>query len=365
LDLRLKEKATIVPSERERAVFGARYILRVVLGLTLVVLTLELLVRFLVMGPGILFVPDSNIGKVPIKGTNVLWGTEGYGHTQYVRDGEIATLSMGGPVVVVLGDSHTEAYQVDDASKFVSVAETDLLAQGKRFDLHNLGFSGGTMADYVQLGPSITARYHPIAVVIQLTAADFGEESFDMTRVNYFVRASNGLLKLIHRDASVGSPSLGARVKHVSALINYLHMRYLTIAERKAGGTNTNRNGNTAATVEINRDAITAQLDMLQRAYAGTRVILLILPTVPRIQSGGISTMDPAHEQLLQIIRNLPSGAVGWQIVDPLPAFRQLPGHSELPRGFLNTRPGSGHLNVSGHRIVGKLLAEAIESVRP
>ena len=326
---------------------------------------LELFVRYLIMGAGTLFAPDRDIGKVPVNGTYVLWGTEGYGRTQYMWDGEIATPYTGGSPVVVLGDSHTEAHQVDDASKFVSVAEASLRDRGKIIDLHNLGFSSGTMADYVQLGPSVIARYRPIAVVIQLTAADFGPEAFDTTRVNHFVRKSNGSLILSHLDAPVSSPSLGARVKHASALVNYLHMRYLTIAERTAQKPDKNRDGNTIFAVRA-QHTIAAQLDLLQHAYAVTPVILLILPTVPRIQSGGIATVDPAHEEILQAIQSSLHGvAANWRIVDPSPGFRQLAEGGELPRGFLNTRPGSGHLNASGHRIVGEFLATAISSVLP
>jgi lysophospholipase L1-like esterase len=353
------------PDQPQHGMCLGRYVVGAVIGLIAVVLTLELLVRYLIMGPGILFVPDPDIGKVPIKGTHVLWGTEGYGHTHYVRNGEIATLSTGGPVVVVLGDSHTEAYQVDDDAKFVSVAEKILRSHGRTVDLRNLGFSGGTMADYAQLGPAIISRYHPVAVVIQLTAADFGAESFDTTRVNHFVRAPNGSLVLMHQNVPVSSPSLGARLKHVSALVNYLQMRYLTIAERRAHGSSANHDGSSASASGAERGTIPEQINLLQRAYTGTPVIFLLLPTLPRIESGRIVMFDPAQEQLLMTLRNSLSDVSGWQIADPLPAFRQLASQGELPRGFLNTRPGTGHLNTSGHQVVGELLARAIESVRP
>jgi len=69
--------------------------------------------------------------------------------------------------VVVIGDSHTEALQVDDAAKFVSVAETELRRRWQLIDLDNLGFSG-RIADYIRLGPAVMSRYRPVAVVIQL-----------------------------------------------------------------------------------------------------------------------------------------------------------------------------------------------------
>ena len=46
-----------------------------------------------------------------------------------------------------------------------------------------------------------------------------------------------------------------------------------------------------------------------------------------------------------------------------LPEFQQLLSTGYLPRGFLNTSPGVGHLNKYGNEVVGRLLAKAIEQV--
>ena len=77
------------------------------------------------------------------------------------------------------------------------------------------------------------SRYRPVAVVIQLSPEDFGAETFDADHMNYFEKESDGSLRLVHRDLGVGSPSLGARVKHAVALVNYSELRFLRIVERR------------------------------------------------------------------------------------------------------------------------------------
>ena len=253
----------------------------------------------------------------------------------------------------MLGDSHTEALQVDDAAKFVSRAETNLRRRGRTFDLRNLGFSGGTMADYVRLGPSIIGRYHPAMLVLQLSPGDFGPETFDPGHVNHFIRAADGSLRLVHLDAQVEQPSFGARVKHASALVTYIQQRYLKIAERASP--------RPVPQETIPFDTVPTQLDLLRRAYPGLPVILLVLPFVPRLESGTIVTVDTDYEKLLGIMRTALRDTPDWHVVDPLPEFRELQQEDKLPRGFANTRPGTGHLNAAGHRIVGDLLAEAID----
>ena len=76
------------------------------------------------------------------KGTIVRWGKEGFGTTRYSGDGEIATPFDEGMEVPVLGDSHTEAWQVDDRDKYVSIAETLLWQRHLRVNLRNLGLGG-------------------------------------------------------------------------------------------------------------------------------------------------------------------------------------------------------------------------------
>jgi len=337
-----------------------------VAGLVVTFCLLEGLVRFCVLGPGTLFAADPDIGKVPMRGTHVLWGTEGYGRTAYSGNGEIATPFTGRPSVVVIGDSHTEALQVDDAAKFVSVAETELRRRGQVFDLHNLGFSGGTIADYVRLGPAVMSRYRPVAVVIQLSPEDFGAETFEADHLNRFEKESDGALRLVHRDLGVGSPSLGARVKHAFALVNYSELRFLRIAERRAHAASAPGAESDAAPAQaLQWDTVPRELGLLRQAYPDVPVILLLLPFVPRVQTGTVITDDPDYQRLLATIRSTIHGYSGWQVLDPLSAFQSLAERRMLPRGFANSRPGTGHLNTIGHRVVGHLLADALSAIRP
>ena len=39
--------------------------------------------------------------------------------------------------------------------------------------------------------------------------------------------------------------------------------------------------------------------------------------------------------------------------------------HKEIPYGFANTKPGNGHLNKLGHRLVAETLITYIEEVMP
>ncbi|MDO9300398.1 MAG: hypothetical protein Q7T89_03405, partial [Anaerolineales bacterium] len=111
-------------------------------------LILEVVIRIFIIKPAYEhFVPG--LGIVAVDNAVTVWGVEGYGVTHYLSNGEISTPYQSEISVVVLGDSYTEAVQVNDDQKFVSVAENVLQERGLKMDLHNLGASGRSIADYV------------------------------------------------------------------------------------------------------------------------------------------------------------------------------------------------------------------------
>ena len=50
-------------------------------------------------------------------------------------------------------------------------------------------------------------------------------------------------------------------------------------------------------------------------------------------------------------------------MIDPSQEFNDLADQGQFPRGFINTRPGSGHLNKYGHEVVADLLVKKIEEI--
>ena len=76
-------------------------------------------------------------------------------------------------------------------------------------------------------------------------------------------------------------------------------------------------------------------------------------------------TDDSEYQRFLAMIRSTIRRFPGWEVVNPLPAFRSLVERRTLPRGFANSQPGTGHLNAVGHRVVGNLLADALGALRP
>ncbi len=291
---------------------------------------------------------------VPVAGSQRVWGTEGYGITRYLSHGEVATpFDDGATSVVVLGDSHTEAWQVSENDKYVSVAEKLVRSKGKSVNLHNLGSASNSVADYVYMAPMVAQYYHPAVVVIQLSTQDRGDDAFTPQHRSYFVIDDMGNLELHHRAVSAADTNP----------LNWLRLDLYVFGLNRIESIRANLNADdhsaraeTDANTAMRTDNWDKQLQVLKRAYAGTRMVLLLLPFFPKIGFDTINFEDSEYSTLLVSAKQ--SG--DFDIIDPKPEFDQLARLGYMPRGFGNTPPGTGHLNVYGHKMVGELLAEKI-----
>nr|MBI2905599.1 hypothetical protein [Chloroflexota bacterium] len=334
-----------------------RYLAQAGLWLALALVAAEGLLRVAVEARPFNYTYDGDWGWEPVAGSIELWAREGYGITRYLAHGEIATpYDDGDKTVVVLGDSHTEARQVNGSDNFVSVAERALRQQGLSINLRNLGRTDAGLPDYVYLAPFIKEVYRPDLVVVQISAQDFtSADAFGANRSNYFV-LNGDAVSVVHVPAPHQNGWLG-KLMHGSTLYAEYVNRSRVWAERELPS-----QGAPVAAAETSLpprapETVGAQLAALKAAYSDVPMILLILPQVPALQDGKLVEQVGDDEEALAASAQAVSG---WTVVDPLPQFVALAAQGVLPRGFWNRQPGRGHLNVDGHRAVGLLLAEQI-----
>ena len=339
---------------------SSRYLVEASVWCFLSLLIIELILRLSIYNPPLRRDVTNWAGDLPAVHSVILWGREGYALTQYEKWGEIRTPhhdSNRENDVIVLGDSQTECLQVADDVKFTSVAETILRQDDRDLDLHNLGRSGLAMADYVSWIPPYRSLYRPKLIVIQLSEADF-VESFHKDQFNYFVVDDQQKIELIHTFDLSGGFTQKARQRsdifpqlEEMGFVRWYFMRAAVAATPPAG----------SAAERFAPDLAEQQMHLLIDAAQGTPLLVVLLPSAPTIAGDGIQMADPTHQHLKAFLKRFPE----ITIVDVLPEFQELASHGQLPHGFFNTPPGTGHLNRFGNEVVGRLLAKAIEELLP
>ena len=134
---------------------SSRAAVRPIVGILLALLTFEVVLRQLTSGHVVL---DRRVGWVWQSTTVVHRLTEGWGVSHW-RDDETrdhAPLPTNAPRVLFVGDSFTEALQVDDHEVFTGrLSSVNAL---------NIGQSGHSTADYVAFAAEYRARFRPSGV---------------------------------------------------------------------------------------------------------------------------------------------------------------------------------------------------------
>jgi len=330
-----------------------RYLVRATLALLAVILLFEGIVRSLgLYRPVMYFQADSNYEWVIPGGTEIVSGLEGLGHTHYVADGEISTPYNDGADVLVFGDSHTEARQVDDKDKFVSIAETILRSRGRRLNLRNLGRSGADFADYVYFVQQARNRVPaPSAIVIQVDEEDFDWHAFDPERVNSFAWAPDDKLTLVHRSPPTDKWAL--RWWERIVLLYPLRERWNLIRERWNPPVPQPKR-KVAPEAEIQK-SVAAEAELMDEAAEGIPLLILRTSYLPYVA--------PPHSPAAVTFNTLRK-VEPWPVIDPAEDFVRLreQDHRDV-RTFWNTLPEQSHLNKYGHAIVGRDLAEGLEDL--
>ena len=273
------------------------------------------------------------------------WYTEGIAHSHFALDG---TRLTGAPPlpdalsVLIVGDSHVEANQVQDIATMGAELERQLRRSSERWNVLQYGWSGADVPDYIFEADVLMQRFRPDRVVVVLTSGDFA--AVQSARVA--LREVNGraVVEPVVRDASPGRPASYARplpwiFRHSGLLYASLVRFTLDIRPRLAA----RRAGTVASATAVGAQRIPTLVKGLKEAYAD-RVLLLYVPKQP---SRALEMPEVEERELLSwcASESIDCASLRSRMIEASTTERQ------LSRGFNNTAPGQGHLNEIGHRI--------------
>jgi hypothetical protein len=299
-------------------------------------------------------------GSIQRPGDTLVFGREGFGHSRWTEHGvrRVSLPPPGSRPILVLGDSFTEAYNVDDDVVYTHRLETLLGEAGFDVPVLNAGRSGASPADYVQRAPRYAALFEPRWTVLQLRAPDLEVEGFD-AGVTHFARDASGVLEVVPVVQRVSRfHDVFAPLRERSALANYGIVRLKEFMAATANEPPLFRAGSVGATSAPAppHRPIADVLALLARAY-DERITLLYLPD-----------FDPrAPEQVVaesEIVLTRTCDERGWSCVNLRAAFATFAARNESPYGFPNTTWNEGHMNATGHAATTLLLRDELLRLR-
>jgi lysophospholipase L1-like esterase len=325
------------------------------------------------------------LGKVKSAGV-YLWGEEGFGRASINSLGlhgpEPAPPAAGEHRILALGDSFTEGMAVGDDGTFSAVLQQTLGRQGIRAIAINAGRGGGSPAEYLALADYWRTTMQPERVVVQITDSDLTSDMTDSSKQFYAAPDGTGW-RLIRRDAPDDLSMVPSRFRpYAYAAMRVPIVRWAWQMRRTASpddaaaaspkpatgvpgaqkGPLRQRGGSSAAASAAPRGAPPTRLASLvdwtvaelKKAYPG-----LVILHIPNVKYGSPEQSRPSEsERLVERAcarQGVPLVAVRQDYVAEYERSRR-PSH-----GFFNTRPGTGHINTLGHRLIADRLAELFE----
>ncbi len=296
------------------------------------------------------------LGSVLAPGRTAVYCREGCGSSHRIADGirRAAPLDPARPVLLVLGDSFTEALMIDDDRVFTQVLEARLATAGAPLQVANAGRSGGSPADYVALAPFYRERLAPRWTVIQLRAPDLEGDAFDASKT-HFAEDADGRLAVVEvaRPPSRFNRALAPLRSH-SALVSFGSVRMKEFASAAADEAPLFRATRRRAPPPPRDWPVSAQLEAMAEAFAG-RVTFLFLPDY--------DARDPAHVDAIERTVSDLCAARGWSCASLRDAFPDFAATRTSPYGFPNSAFNSGHMNEAGHAAAAAVLETELRRV--
>jgi len=345
------------------------------LGVIMAALSMEAVVRSTYSMP-LVYEPD--FGLVVRPGL-VRWGREGHATSHWTRFGlrGRAAPDLSGEAILVLGNSVTEALQVDDEEVFTTLVERLLREAGVNRRVLNAGRSGVSAAEFAAFAERNLRVFRPRWTVVEIMPEDLGPYSWSGDRSHFSLDAGGHLTVNPRPLAEPRHPFLSA-VANESMLVVYGAYRIQEFRQAFAEQPplflaasspppEKNRRGPATETPEPSASMfvactdpntgvidcpIEAELDAVREAYQG-RVSFLVIPKLnPRF---------PGFKEPLEMRIDAHCSRTGMSCVNIREGYAELASRGLSPFGFSNTGFNQGHMNRDGHRLTARLLSRELE----
>jgi len=305
--------------------------------LSVSLLLLELLVRSFVVSPAAV-VFDAELGPMKAPDTVLLRTYEGYARfttDDFGFNNDALPSSLPKHRLLVLGDSFVEATHVMRENNFVSLLNRrgDTLA-------YNAGFAGADPRAFPVLARRFQQILAPDLIVLCVNEDDLSA-----------LRSVN----LPHYQEPTGLKKLLQPLFANSALATHLNWKYKTEIVEWWNGLGQE------ADLEIDEAGpgpvlpshlVNWSMVLKQVEQVNAHVLVFFLPSLAYRSEGAVILPSPASDAMIGVAERL-----HIPVLQANEAFLRDYGESELPAfGFSNTKPGKGHLNDRGHRIVAEIL---------
>lgn len=284
-------------------------------------------------------------------GSILVHGTEGYGITRVDENGYLNPPGkLESNYILMMGSSHTQGKEVSSDQKYSVLLNTHFAGETDVLRTYNIACDGNFLPSIIQHFQAAVQMFPDSKMVtIEIANTDFSEEALRNASTQVTLDTENSVASQ-NRNAGL-KKRISNLVKEGFPLLSLMKSKWKTAAAQP-----------TAAEPQTVDAAAYAAL--LNRAMALIRseydrpIVFIYHPAVSLKADGTISIDYGSMWSEFQEA----CASNGIDIIDMGSVFEQwYYEHRQLPYGFCNTAPGTGHLNKVGHQLIADALIEFIE----
>jgi len=284
-------------------------------------------------------------------GAFLIHGTEGYGTARIDDNGYINPSGvLMDSYILMMGSSHTQGKEVPASQKY-SVLVNDHFTKGSdTLYTYNIASDGNYLPTLIKhFKAAVQAFPNAEIITIEIGNTDFSVAQLEGALEQIEYHEEENAVNQYQTAGYIGR--IKFFVKETFPLISLIKTK---LASSKASGVPGGEN-----TVNSVRYAeLLEQAMVLIRSECDCPIVFVYHPTMEVDENGDAKirygTMWPAFAQACH--KN------GIDVIDMGPAFEQwYYEYRQLPCGFSNTTPGTGHLNSVGHQLLANAIIDYIE----
>ena len=297
--------------------------------------------------------------------STVVYRLEGCGVSYWNADGVRSRTNppyRSNPILAI-GDSFTEALQVDDNEVYTSILEKRLETKGNHSPILNLGFSGGALPHYIANADRYKSYFSPEWAIIQLRDPDLTTEAWGKDTPHFCKNSTNDVIECVSGMVANHPTSIVFRIFiSASRLFSFPRYAYQRVKEFdlifkkeaplfKAGYVNTL---SAEQSSDLSNYPIAQEIELVRKAYDGRLTILYIAPYDPKVPMSA----SPMETELSTICRRQ-----GISFVTTRSLHARFIAKKISPFGFPNSNFNVGHCNHEGHQAIAELLSDELAKV--
>lgn len=284
-------------------------------------------------------------------GSVLVHGTEGYGITRVDKNGYLNPYGkLESNYILMMGSSHTQGKEVPSGQKYSVLVNTHFSGETDVLRTYNIASDGNFLPSIIQhFQAAVQAFPDSQMVTIEIANTDFSEETLRNALSQVTLDIENSV---VSQDKNAGLKiRISNFVKEGFPLLSLIKSEWKTATAQQTA----------AEPQTVDAAAYAALLNQamaLIRSEYDRPIVIIYHPAVSLKADG---TVNIKYGSMWSEFQNAcVSNSI--DVINMGQIFEQwYYEHRQLPYGFCNTAPGTGHLNKVGHRLIADTLIEYIE----